>query len=99
MVLARRAGVATEQRCRFAGRTTTALLLAQEFFPRSADAHERFIKHALKVPLHNEFFRQGPGPMGINPDLVRIATTAYVIMAAFMLLWYVRRPVEQCVEH
>ncbi len=90
--------MATERRRRLAGWTTTAVLLAQEFVPSSAGAHERFIKHGLKVPLHNEFFRQGPGPMGINPDLVRIATTAYVIMAAFMLLWYVRRPIEEFVE-
>ena len=43
--------------------------------PSSASAHERFIKHRLKVPLHDEFFLQGPGPMGIHPDLMRIATS------------------------
>ena len=98
MVLRRGASVAAEWRARPAVALAATLLLASLLAPSSASAHERFIKHRLKVPLHDEFFLQGPGPMGIHPDLVRIATTVFVILVALMLLWYLRQPLEEIVQ-
>ncbi len=98
MVLTRGASVAAEWRARPAVALASTLLLALLLAPSGAEAHERFIKHRLKVPLHDEFFLQGPGPMGIHPDLVRIATTVFVILVAFMLLWYSRQPIEEIVQ-
>ena len=98
MVLTRGASVAAEWRARPAVALAATLLLASLLAPSSASAHERFIKHRLKVPLHDEFFLQGPGPMGIHPDLVRIATTVFVILVALMLLWYLRQPLEEIVQ-
>src|SRR3989454_140612 len=98
MVLTRGASVAAEWRARPAVALAATLLLASLLAPSSASAHERFIKHRLKVPLHDEFFLQGPGRMGIHPDLVRIATTVFVILVAFMLLWYLREPIAEIVD-
>jgi len=95
MVLARGGGVAPAGR---QARLACALLLASWLVSQSADAHERFIKHRLKVPLHDEFFLQGPGPMGIHPDLVRIAATVFTILVAFMLIWYLRQPIGEIIE-
>src|SRR5439155_21200983 len=94
MVLTRGASVAAERRARPAVALASTLLLASS----GAEAHERFIKHRLKVPLHDEFLLQGPGPMGIHPDLGRIATTVFVILVALMLLWYLRQPIEETVQ-
>src|SRR5437016_7374861 len=94
MVLAGGGSVPAGRRARLGGGLASALLLASI----SADAHERFVKHRLKVPLHDEFFLQGPGPMGINPDLARIAITVFGIVLAFLLLWYLREPIGEAIE-
>jgi len=94
MVLARGDSRAVE----WGARLAPALLLGSVLVPGSAGAHERFIKHRLKVPLHDEFFLQGPGPMGINPDLVRIAMTVFAILVAFMLIWYLRQPIDAIIQ-
>jgi len=94
MVLARGCSTAGEWRARVAAAAVSVLVLAS----KGANAHERFIKHRLKVPLHEEFFRQGPGPMGINSDLLRIATTTFGMLVVFMLLWYVREPLGEIVD-
>jgi len=90
--------MAVEWRARLAGGLAPASLLASLLVASSAGAHERFIKHRLKVPLHDEFFLQGPGPMGINPDLVRIAMTVFAILVAFMLIWYLRQPIDAIIQ-
>jgi len=65
----------------------------------AAFAHERFVKHNLKYPLHYEFFRRWPGgPLGLHPDMVKIALRVASILGAFFLVWFARRPVTEYVE-
>jgi len=38
-------------------------------------AHERFIRHDLKVPVHEQYFARQPGMLlGMQSDMLRIAT-------------------------
>jgi len=65
----------------------------------AALAHERFVKHNLKYPLHYEFFGRWPGgPFGLHPDMVRIASRVASVLAAFFLIWFVRRPITEYIE-
>ena len=91
MVLTRGASVAAERRARPAVALASTLLLASS----GAEAHERFIKHRLKVPLHDEFFLQGPGPMGIHPDLTALAVQLTIVtVIAVAAVVTLRRPPE-----
>ncbi len=98
MVLVEAGSAPGARGARLGGRVAAALLLASSIVPGSVEAHERFVKHRLKVPLHDEYFLQGPGPLGINPDLAHIALTVFAILVAFMILWYLRQPLEEIVE-
>jgi hypothetical protein len=65
----------------------------------AALAHERFVKHNLKVPLHYEFFGRWPGgPLGLHPDMVRIGARVAAVLATFFLVWFVRRPITELIE-
>ena len=77
---------------RRARRISLGFLFAGLSIPATAFAHERFVKHRLKNPLDNSFFRQGDGPMGMHPDMLNVATRVFVITAAFMIVWYLRQP-------
>ena len=62
-------------------------------------AHERFVRHNLRYPLHYEFFGRWPGGfLGLQPDMVKIATRVAAVLAAFFLVWLVRRPVTELIE-
>jgi hypothetical protein len=72
-----------------------AVLLA----PVVAVAHERFVKHNLKYPLHTEFFLRWPtGALGLHPDMMKIATRVAVTLGAFFLVWFARRPITEYIE-
>jgi len=44
-------------------------------------AHERFIRHDLKYPLHEEYFGRHAGMfLGMQPDMLRIGTTACLLL-------------------
>jgi uncharacterized membrane protein YphA (DoxX/SURF4 family) len=64
-----------------------------------AFAHERFVKHNLRVPLHYEFFGRYPDkPLGIHPDLLMIAIRVFAITAAFLAIWFLRQGLAEFVE-
>ncbi|MFO0742389.1 MAG: DoxX family membrane protein [Labilithrix sp.] len=68
-------------------------------YPALAFAHERFVKHGLKQPLHDEFFRRHAGQfLGMHPSMLRIALNATFVLAAFLALWFVRRWLEEAVD-
>lgn len=79
--------------------TPTATFLVILLGPALALAHERFVKHNLKQPLQYAFFGRTPGaPLGINPNMMFIAVKVAVIMAAFLAIWFVRRPLAELIE-
>lgn len=68
-------------------------------WPGLAFAHERFVRHGLKKPLHDEFFLRYPDHfLGMHPSLLRVALNAIVVLAAFFALWFVRRWLEEAVD-
>lgn len=68
--------------------------------PTVVSAHERFIKHALKNPLHEEYFRRIPGAfLGIQPDMLQIATISCVLLSIFLMIFFFRQNLDIWVEH
>ncbi|MDB4937387.1 MAG: hypothetical protein JWP87_4359 [Labilithrix sp.] len=62
-------------------------------------AHERFVKHNLRFPLHYEFFGRWPGkPLGLHPDMLMIAVRVAGILGAFFAIWFLRRTLTETVE-
>jgi len=93
--------VTSHQRARAPALAREGLLLFGSILlgPAAALAHERFVKHNLKYPLHYEFFARWPGgPLGLHPDMVKIASRVATVLAAFFVVWFVRRPVTELIE-
>jgi uncharacterized membrane protein YphA (DoxX/SURF4 family) len=64
-----------------------------------AHAHERFVKHNLKVPLKEYYFRQNPdGIMGMHPSYFLITLITSGLLAFCMFMWFIRKPLEEFVE-
>ena len=77
----------------------SALALAVLLVPAVAFAHERFVRHRLKQPLHDEFFLRHPGSfLGMDPNMLRVGINAFVVFAAFLVIWFVRQPLDEAVE-
>jgi uncharacterized membrane protein YphA (DoxX/SURF4 family) len=73
--------------------------LVAVFVPALVWAHERFVRHQLKQPLHDEFFRRYPDEfLGMHPSMLRTGVNAAVALGAFLALWLVRRPLDEAVE-
>jgi uncharacterized membrane protein YphA (DoxX/SURF4 family) len=67
--------------------------------PALALAHERFVRHQLKQPLHDEFFQRDPGAfLGMQPSMLRVGCNAVVVFASFLVLWFVRKPIDEAIE-
>ncbi len=63
-------------------------------------AHERFIKHNLKHPLHYEFFGRWPGkPLGMHPDMLRVGFQVFGILFLFLFLWFSRHELVELIQH
>jgi uncharacterized membrane protein YphA (DoxX/SURF4 family) len=63
-------------------------------------AHERFIKHNLKFPLHEQYFGRYPAAfLGIQPDMFRIATTSFILLAVFLVIFFFRLNLDTFIEH
>jgi uncharacterized membrane protein YphA (DoxX/SURF4 family) len=60
-------------------------------------AHERFVKHNLKNPMHDDFFLNLPkwGKFGMHPDYVRVGINSFVVLFMFLLIWFLRQPIEE----
>lgn len=81
---------------RVSGLTTFLLFL---FASGVVYAHERFVKHNLRYPLHNEFFGRWPGkPLGLHPDMMMIALRVASILGAFFAVWFLRRTLTEIIE-
>ena len=75
------------------------LLAAVVLAPTVAVAHERFVKHNLKYPLHLEYFRRTPGALlGMNPNMRQIGTVVFAVLAAFLIVWFFRRTIDAFVD-
>lgn len=61
--------------------------------PMVAFAHERFIPHELRQPLHRDFFRR------LDPNMLSIAIRAAFVMAAMLCVWFLRDPLDKLVEN
>ncbi len=82
-----------------ARRASYALALLILLVPAVAFAHERFVRHQLKRPLHDDFFLRHPGSfLGMNPNMLRVGINAFVVFAAFVIIWFVRQPLDEAVE-
>jgi len=67
--------------------------------PALAIAHERFVRHQLKQPLRDEFFRRYPGHfLGMHPSMLRLGVNATLVLAGFIFLWFVRKPIDEAIE-
>ncbi len=75
-----------------------ALALVILLVPAVAFAHERFVRHRLKQPLHDEFFLRHPGSfLGMDPSMLRVGINAFVVFAAFLVIWFVRQPLDAAI--
>jgi hypothetical protein len=83
-------------------RPRVALLSAAAvtLIPTLLYAHERFIKHQLKFPLHEQYFGRYPAAfLGIQPDMFRIATTSFLLLTAFLVIFFFRLNLDVFIEH
>lgn len=63
-------------------------------------AHERFVKHNLRFPLHEEYFHRVPGAfLGIQPDMFRIGMITCAVLVAFLIIFFFRQHIEMFIEH
>ena len=62
--------------------------------PGAACAHERFINHMPKGPLHEDFFRR------LDPNMLNIAGRVFGLMAVMLFLWFLRQhPLDDFIEY
>src|SRR5215469_2822522 len=62
-------------------------------------AHERFIRHDLKVPLHEQYFARQPGMfLGMQSDMLRIATVSCVLLLIFLVIFFFRQNLDVFIE-
>ena len=63
-------------------------------------AHERFIRHDLKTPVHEHYFARQPGMfLGMQPDMLHIATVSCVLLIAFLVIFFFRQNLDVFIEH
>lgn len=76
-----------------------------------AVAHERFIKHNLLHPVDPNFFIHNPdihgiyhphpggSILGVDNNIWRIGLNTFVIMTAFLIIWFVRNPLADFIQY
>jgi hypothetical protein len=63
-------------------------------------AHERFVRHTLKVPLKLELFARHPERLlGLHPSMLRVALNTGVLLFAFLFLWFSRNSMVELVQY
>jgi uncharacterized membrane protein YphA (DoxX/SURF4 family) len=91
--------VTEETRSRPSRRAARLLAPVALVVPALAVAHERFVRHQLKQPLHDEFFLRYPGAfLGMHPSMLRVGVNAVVVFAAFIVVWFLRKPADEAIE-
>ncbi len=87
-------------RLRVLGAAALGCVAAVALVPGLVYAHERFIRHELKFPLHEQYFGRYPAAfLGIEPDMFRIATTSCILLAVFLVIFFFRQNIDVFVEH
>jgi uncharacterized membrane protein YphA (DoxX/SURF4 family) len=62
-------------------------------------AHERFVRHNLKVPLKVELFARHPGHfLGLHPSMLRVGLNAAAVLFAFLFIWFSRHTMVEWVQ-
>ncbi len=80
-------------------RVPLGLTIVTLFVPALALAHERFVRHQLKQPLHDEFFLRHPGAfLGMHPSMLRVGINAFLVFASFLVIWFFRQPLDEAIE-
>jgi hypothetical protein len=75
------------------------LLAAAALTPAVALAHERFVKHNLKYPLHLEYFHRTPGALlGMNANMRQIGMLTFAVLAAFLIVWFFRQRIDSYLD-
>ncbi len=65
-----------------------------------ATAHERFVRHQLKKPLQDWFFRQEPGRLlGMDPNMLHIGLLVTAVLAGSIALYFLRDSVGEVVRY
>jgi uncharacterized membrane protein YphA (DoxX/SURF4 family) len=68
--------------------------------PTALYAHERFIKHNLRFPMHESYFyRQAGMFLGMQPDMFRIGMSTCIILFAFLVIFFFRQNIDMFIEH
>lgn len=68
--------------------------------PLLAEAHERFIKHDMKNPMQNWFFRQQAGkPFGMDPNMIQIGLLVTLVLTGFFLAWFLRDTLDELIRY
>jgi hypothetical protein len=63
-------------------------------------AHERFIRHDLKYPMHEQYFGRHVGTfLGMQPDMLRIGTTSCILLVVFLFIFFFRQNLDVFIEH
>jgi len=73
---------------------------AMALLPPALYAHERFVKHNLRVPLHEEYFHRHPGMfLGMQPDMFKIGMSTCGVLFAFLIIFFFRQNIDMFIEH
>jgi uncharacterized membrane protein YphA (DoxX/SURF4 family) len=76
---------------------TPAVLL---LLPSIVYAHERFIRHDLKFPLHEAYFGRHPEALlGVQTDMMHIGTISFLLLVAFLIIFFFRQDLDSFIEH
>jgi uncharacterized membrane protein YphA (DoxX/SURF4 family) len=67
--------------------------------PGLGSAHERFVKHTLKQHLHDAFFMQGPGPFGMEPNMIQVGLLVTLVLAAFFVFFFLRESLDEFLRY
>jgi uncharacterized membrane protein YphA (DoxX/SURF4 family) len=63
-------------------------------------AHERFIRHVLMKPMHQDFFGRKPGQLlGMDPNMLQIGAVITLGLTAWLVLWFLRETIDAFVRY
>src|SRR6266853_2407532 len=68
--------------------------------PSRIYSHERFVRHDLKFPLNEAYFGRHPGTfLGMQPDMLHIGTISFLLLTAFLIVFFFRRDLDIFLQH
>src|SRR5207302_10984165 len=61
---------------------------------------DRFIRHDLRLPLHEAYFGRHPEAfLGVQPDIMHIGTISFLLLTVFLIIFFLRQDLDVFVEH